>query len=135
MRVWTVVSVAALALAGVVIAGARDGYPAQRPHQLSGAAWLASSQVGQLTLLDGTTADVAAQVRVARSGEILDVVQQGATGYAVNRSTGTVRRVDGATFDVGTAVTPVPAATGGLHAFAGPDAVYALDEQRGLLTR
>ena len=135
MRVWTVVSVAVLALAGVVIAGARDGYPAQRPHQLSGAAWLASSQVGQLTLLDGTTADVAAQVRVARSGEILDVVQQGATGYAVNRSTGTVRRVDGATFDVGTAVSPVPAATGGLHAFAGPDAVYALDEQRGLLTR
>jgi hypothetical protein len=118
---------------GLVVAGATGGYSAQRPRLLSGAAWLASSQVGQLTLLDGASAETAAQVRVASPGDQLDVVQRGSSAYAVNRSAGVIRRVDGATFDVTPAVSPLPGAHGGLRAFAGPDAVYALDTSRGVV--
>src|SRR6266508_4614291 len=71
---------------GVVLAAAVGGYPASRPRLLSGAAWLASAQVGQLTLLDGSSVEVAAQVQVAPKGNRLDVVQQAATAYAVDRT-------------------------------------------------
>ena len=118
---------------GLVLVGANGGYPSTRPRLLSGSAWLASAQVGQLTLLDGSSAEVAAQVQIAAPGSRLDVVQQGATGYAVNRSAGTLRRVDGATFDVSPQVTPIAEAREGLQAFAGTDALYALDAQRGVL--
>src|SRR5690349_9109528 len=99
--------------------GVHSGFPADRPHLLSGAAWLASARAGQMTLLDGVSVEVAAQVQVGPTGESLDVVQQGPTGYAVNRSTGSVRRVDGATFAVSGPVTPIPAAGAGLQAFPG----------------
>src|SRR5206468_2767306 len=110
----------------LVVAGATGGYSAQRPRLLSGAAWLASTQVGQLTLLDGASAETAAQVRVAPPGDQLDVVQQGSSAYAVNRSAGVIRRVDGATFEVTPPVSPLPGARAGLRAFAGPNAVYAV---------
>src|SRR5205823_2204042 len=89
-----------VALGAVGVAGARGGYPTDRPHLLSGSAWLASSQVGQLTLLDGSSAEVAAQVPVAKPGDSIDAVQQGSTAYVVNRTAGSVRRVDGSTFAV-----------------------------------
>lgn len=121
-------------VAGMVLAGATDGYPQQRPNMTSGAAWLVSDRVGQLTLLDGTSAEVAAQVQVAPAGHDVTVVQQGATAYAVDQTAGTLRRVDGATFDLSHPATPIPGAAAGLTAFAGPNTVYALDTQRGLLT-
>src|SRR5262245_48166697 len=77
---------------GLAVAGTSEGYPAQRPQLLSGAAWFASTQVGQLTLLDGASAETAAQVRVASPGDQLDVVQSGSPAYAVNRSAGVIRR-------------------------------------------
>ncbi len=138
-RAWlrpVISGITVLSLAGAWgIAGTRHGYPATRPRLMSGAAWLASSQVGQLTLLDGSSAEVAAQVQVANRGEELDAVQQGATAYAVNRTTGTLRRIDGATFEVSKPVSPIPGATDGLRAFAGPGALYVLDGRRGLLTQ
>src|SRR2546430_2134914 len=125
-----------VAIVGVLgIVGTRGGYPATRPRLMSGSAWLASAQVGQLTLLDGSSAEVAAQVQVAQRGSGLDVVQEGSTAYAVNRSAGSLRRVDGATFQVSQPVTPIPGATDGLRAFAGPDTLYALDADRGVLAR
>jgi hypothetical protein len=123
-----------LAAVGGVLAAGR-GYSVERPALLSGAAWLASGRVGQLTLLDGSSVEVAAQVRVAQPGSVLDVLQQGSTAYAVNESTGSIRRVDGATFEVSGAVTPIRDAGNGLRAFAGSKAVYALDTARGVLTR
>src|SRR5205823_14522642 len=63
-----------------------------------------------------------------------DTVQQDSTAYVVNRSTGALRRVDGATFQVSDPVSPVPGATDGLRAFAGPHALYALDTASGVLT-
>src|SRR6266542_6340498 len=92
---------------GLAAAGTADGYPASRPKLLSGAAWLASSQVGQLTLLDGSSVEVAAQVQVAPKGNRLDVVQQAATAYAVDRTAGSWRRVDGATIELSPVLTPI----------------------------
>jgi hypothetical protein len=128
------VAVVVAGVGAIVVLGTGNGYPAARPQLLSGAAWLASSQAGQLTLLDGSSAEVAAQVQVAGPGERLDVVQESATAYSVNSSTGTIRRVDGASFELTPPATPLPGARGGLRAFAGPDALYALDTQRGILT-
>src|SRR6266545_2998873 len=128
-------AVASVAVVGALLAaGIGKGYPAERANLLSGAAWLPSAQVGQLTLLDGASVEVAAQVRVAPSGTGLDVVQQGATAYALDRAAGAIRRVDGATFEVSPPATPVPGAGAQLAAFAAPDTVYAVDTGHGVLT-
>ncbi|WP_194908424.1 PASTA domain-containing protein [Catenulispora rubra] len=116
-----------------VFLGSGHGYPVQSVHQLSGSAWLASSQAGQLTLLDGASAEVAAQVQAAPAGHVLDVVQQGSTAYAIDETAGTLRRVDGATFAPGAPATPIADAASALTAFADSRHVYALDTQRGLL--
>src|SRR2546421_892924 len=138
-RPWLRSLVAGAAVVSVVgavgLLGVHDGFPATRPRLMSGTAWLASSSVGQLTLLDGSSAEVAAQVQVASRGNGLDAVQQGSTAYVVNRSTGALRRVDGATFEVSEPVTPVPGAKDGLRAFAGPHALYALDATSGVLAQ
>src|SRR5436305_13884541 len=110
-------------VAAVLVAGVQSGYPAARPHLLSGSAWLASSSVGQLTLLDGSSAEVAAQVAVAPRGDRLDVVQQAADAYAVDRTAGAIRRVTGDTFEVSPPATPLPNAGDGLQAFAGTDSL------------
>lgn len=123
------------ALAGAIaVIGAGHGYPVQDVRLLSGSAWLASSQAGQVTLLDGASAEVAAQVQAAPAGHALDVVQQGSTAYAIDRTAGTLRRIDGATFGMSAVATPVPGAQSGLTAFADSHHVYAMDAQRGLLT-
>src|SRR5581483_9740636 len=123
------------ALVGLVLAGLHSGYPAVRPHLGSGYAWLPSDRLGVLTLLDGSTAEVAAQAQVASGGDRLDAVQVGSTAYAVNRTTGEIRRVDGATLQPGTPSVLIEDATGGLVAFAAADTVYAVDTDRGVLAR
>jgi hypothetical protein len=135
MRRVGAVAVAALVVGGLAVAGASNGYPARDVRLLSGSAWLPSSSVGQLTLLDGSSAEVAAQVQVAPAGNTLDVVQQGANAYAVDRSVGTIRRVDGATFDLTQPESPILDARAGLTAFAATDALYVLDNQRGVVAQ
>jgi len=80
----------------LILLGSSSGHPAERPHLMSGSAWLASAKVGQLTLLDGSSPR--------------------------------------GTFEVSRPVTPIPGAGGGLRAFAGPDALYALDSGRDVVT-
>jgi PKD domain-containing protein/List-Bact-rpt repeat protein len=121
------------ALGTALILFGGTGYPATRPHLHSGTAWLVSTKVGQLTLLDGSSAELAAQVTVADPGTALDVVQQGPNAYAVNDVTGSIRRVDGATFAVTPPSVPIPDAHDGLRAYASPDVLYALDTRRGVL--
>jgi hypothetical protein len=135
-RPWARAGLAAAACAvaaGLLgVFGAQDGYPAQDVRLLSGSAWLASARVGQLTLLDGLSAEVSAQVQVAPVNDVLEVVQQGSTAYAVNKTAGTIRRLDGATFELTDSQTPLPGAGAGLTAFAGENALYVLDTRRGL---
>jgi hypothetical protein len=127
------VVVAAFVLGGVVVVGLNQGEPVHDVRLLSGAAWLTSAKVGQLTLLDGSSAEVAAQVQVAPAGNSLDVTQQGANAYAIDQTAGTIRRVDGATFDLSTPETPIPDTHAGLTAMPGPNVLYTLDSQRGVL--
>lgn len=125
---------ALLAVGGVAVAGVDGGTAAHDVKLLSGAAWLASGRVGQLSLLDGPSTEVSAQVQVASPGSVLDVVQAGPNAYAVDQSAGTVRRIDGATFEVSAPESPIPGARGGLTAFAGSAKLYIVDTQRGLFT-
>jgi hypothetical protein len=122
-----------LCVAGVLVYGANGGSPAESVRLLSGSVWLPSSRVGQLTLLDGSTAEVVAQVQVAAAGSPLDVVQLGPNAYSVDRATGTVRRVGGATFAMTAPASPIPDTTAELTAFAAPDALYTVDMRRGVL--
>lgn len=133
-RVTIVAAVAAAAVGGVVVVGLNQGNDTQDVRLLSGEAWFASAKVGQVTLLDGASAEVAAQVKVASAGDMLSVVQQGATAYTVDQSDGTIRRVDGATFDLTPPAAPIADARGtGLNVVAGPDSLYTLDSTRGIL--
>lgn len=124
-----VVSVAAVG--GAALFGS-EAHPAQDVRLLSGAAWLASGRVGQVSLLDGSSAEVSAQVQVAAAGSVVDVVQAGSHAYAVDQSTRTIRRVDGATFEVGRPEEPIKDARA-LTAFAGSGKLYVVDTQRGLI--
>lgn len=124
---------AGVVLAGIVLIGNQGANPAQNMRLLSGAAWLPSSRVGQVTLLDGSSAEVSAQVQVAPVGDVLQLAQQGSDVYTVDQSAGTIRRVDGATFDASPPETPVPGAGSGLMAFAGPKSLYAVDARRGVM--
>ncbi|MET0132534.1 MAG: hypothetical protein ABW215_02970 [Kibdelosporangium sp.] len=134
MRTTTTVLTSALAVGGITLFGAPQGNPAQDVRLLSGSAWLSSGRVGQLTLLDGSSAEVAAQVQVAPAGDVLDVVQQGPGAYAVDQTAGTIRRVDGSTFEVTQPEAPITGAGNGLAAFAGPASLYVVDTRRGLYT-
>ncbi|MFJ4578288.1 PKD domain-containing protein [Streptomyces echinatus] len=134
---WTLAAL--LAVTGLALAG--SGNSAEKPRLLSGAAWLPSARAGQLALLDGSTAEVAAQVKVSSGGRGLEVVQQGAHAYAVDTEEGALRRVDGATFAVTPALAsgtpgarPIPDAREGLRAFASPDHLYAVDVEHGVFT-
>jgi hypothetical protein len=126
--------VALVVAGGVVFVGVGHGNDAGAVRLLSGSAWFASAKVGQITLLDGASAEVSAQVKVADPGDALSVVQQGATAYTVNQANGTVRRVDGVTFEPTPPAAPIAdVRDSALSLVAGPTTVYALDTARGLL--
>lgn len=125
---------AAVVAAAIAVVGLNQGNDVRGARMLPGSAWLASARVGQITLLDGASAEVSAQVKVAGPGDALTVVQQGSTAYTVDQSAGTIRRVDGATFDPTPPAAPIADAHGGgLDVIAGPTSLYTLDTTRGLL--
>ncbi|MEU0530613.1 PKD domain-containing protein [Amycolatopsis tolypomycina] len=132
-RVATGIVVAVTVLAGIAVGrdGPHDDVPGVRLH--AGVAWVASTEVGQLTLLDGASAEVAAGVRVDRPGSALSAAQEGTTGYALNRARGSVVRVDGATLEPSRSTSPVAESGDQLAVFPTPHAFYALDTRRGLL--
>jgi hypothetical protein len=124
----------AAVLGALVVLGPQDGNHGTDVNLLSGSAWLSSGRVGQVTLLDGPTAEVAAQVQVAPVGDVLQLAQQGSDVYVVNQSAGSVRLVDGATLRISDPAYPLQGAGAGLTAFAGPNSLYALDTRRGVFT-
>src|SRR4051812_12719341 len=124
----------AAVLGALVVFGPQDGPHGTEVNLLSGAAWLSSGRVGQVTLLDGPTAEVAAQVQVAPVGDVLQLAQQGSDVYVVNQSAGSVRRIDGATLQMTDPVYPLQGAGAGLMALAGPESLYVLDTRRGVFT-
>ncbi len=100
VRVISIATAVLAVLALIIGVGWKNGYRAVEVRLLSGAAWLPSSHTGQLTLLDGSSAEVAAQIQVAPPGHRLNVIQRGTTAYAINHTEGSLRRIDGGTFDL-----------------------------------
>ncbi|CAM4077992.1 PKD domain-containing protein [Kibdelosporangium persicum] len=126
---------AATVATGVIVGWDHAGDRAPQVRLRSGIAWVASDETGQLTLLDGASAAVAGQVQVGQPGTDLDAVQQGTTGYALNRAVGSVVRVDGATLELSRPLAPVARPGAQLSVFATPHALYTLDSARGLLVK
>jgi hypothetical protein len=120
-------------LAAVLVASRGDGFPVSGLSLSGGGAWLASSEVGQMSLIDGASAELAAKVKVADPPTRLEAVQAGAGAYAIDRSRGTLVRVDGRTYETSPAVSVIPGASTGLQAFAGRQTLFVLDRTRGLL--
>jgi hypothetical protein len=132
-RAWAGTAAVLVFLAGVVVLGADRAHQAPLVRLHGGAAWLASNKVGQLTLLDGSSAEVAARVSVAAPGSPIRASQLGSTGYALNRWDGSVVRVDGATQQAGRPTNPLAATGDQLTAFPTAHTLYVLDANRGLL--
>lgn len=131
----TALGVTACLLAGgsVAAVASSDGFPLQQLAQGSGDVWVASASVGQLALLDGSTATLAVQVPVAAPVQDLVAAQGERDGYAVNRTLGAVTRVDGGTWEPGTPTALVPGAGPGLTVVSGHGVLYAVDGTQGLV--
>jgi PKD domain len=117
-------------LLGVAVAQGEADPPAELDLR-GGGAWVASSTVGQLTLIDGGTAEVAARVQVAEGATDLGAVQAGTVGYALDLGQGTVRRVDPATFVAAAPVEVIEGARNDLTLHPSGDVMYVVDHERG----
>ncbi|MDQ0373512.1 hypothetical protein [Cellulomonas humilata] len=109
------------------------GFPLHELDSVAGSVWVASSGPGQLALVDGPTGEVAVQLAVAVPGDDLVAAQSGATGYVVNRTRGSVLRVESGTWEPGRPRTAVAGATAGLDVVVSSTAVYAVDSEQGLV--
>src|SRR5262245_3542047 len=118
------------AMLGALVARGDAAPPAELDLR-GGGAWVASSTVGQLTLIDGGTAEVAARVQVAEGSADLGAVQAGTVGYALDLARGTVRRVDPATFVAAAPVEVIEGARRDLTLHPSGDVLYVVGHERG----
>jgi PKD repeat protein len=114
----------------VVAVGRSRGEHARSVSLPEGAAWLVSSAAGQVSLIDGSTAQVLTQVSV--SAAQLAGVQAGSDEF-VTAGNGSLRRIDGATYGVSAPVRfsthdQAPAL------YPAPGALFAVDPTTGLVT-
>ncbi|PWK84962.1 alpha-tubulin suppressor-like RCC1 family protein [Lentzea atacamensis] len=121
-------SVAVIA-AAVLVAG--PGYETSQARMYSGAAWLPSGQVGEVTLVNGASAEVTARVPVAGAGAVLNVAQQAGAAFVLNEQTGGLSRIDTAT-ERPTAPVPVLPASDGLVVLPAPDTLHVVDVHSGM---
>jgi len=84
-------------ITSLFLIGIHQSFPAGNASLHAGVVWVVSNEVGELTLLDGTSAEAAGSISVAPAGDSLTVVQVGHDGYVLNRTTAGITRVDGAT--------------------------------------
>ncbi|MDX8147821.1 right-handed parallel beta-helix repeat-containing protein [Lentzea sp. BCCO 10_0061] len=118
---------------GVLAAvGDREQHSVPEVRLQAGSAWVSSNRAGHLTLLDGASREVGVRVPVADPGTKLAVAQQNLTAYAVNRGTGALRRVDGATREVSAPESPLPGAAVSLYSSG--DSLLLFDTGQGLLS-
>ena len=126
--------VVATPLAMAVYLGA--GAPLESARQTSGRAWVASPEQGVVSLIDGSSHEVVVSVAApdALVGDDLAVTQAGSSAYVVDRTLGTVARIDGGTFEVS---EPAPIADPGGHpqVLQGGGALYLIDPVRRIASR
>ena len=127
-RAFVAVAAATSVTAAVLVVG--PGYDAARVRMSSGAAWLASSGTGEVSLVDGTTGEVRGHTRVAAPGTALSVGRLGSAAFVANRKTGQLSRVDSATEQVSPAGADLPASDG-LVVKTTPDVVHGIDVHSG----
>ncbi|NUT52912.1 MAG: PKD domain-containing protein [Saccharothrix sp.] len=130
-RVLTALGAVAALTAAVLVAG--PGYEAAQVHMRTGTVWLASSQTGEATLVDGASAEVKSHARVAEAGAALMVAQRGSAAVVLNRLHGRLNKIDGATEDVSPPMDVLPASDG-LVTASGPDVLYVADVHSGQVT-
>ncbi|ADP79445.1 PKD domain containing protein [Pseudofrankia inefficax] len=114
----------------VVAVGRSRGEHARSVSLPEGEAWLVSSAAGQVSLIDGSTAQVLTQVSVPAAQ--LAGVQAGSDEF-VTAGNGSLRRIDGATYGVSAPVrfsthSQAPAL------YPAPGALFAVDPTTGLVT-
>ncbi|RJQ68449.1 hypothetical protein D5S17_32085 [Pseudonocardiaceae bacterium YIM PH 21723] len=81
-------------LCGVLVVGNGSRQSVPRTRIQSGTAWLPSASAGQLTLVDGVADRVAARVPVAGGRRALTAAQAPGAGFALDRASGELIRVD-----------------------------------------
>ncbi len=95
------VGLAVLLVASVLVV--RSSPRAEAQFDLGdGAAWLASTAFGGVSLLDGSSGSIVTSLGVAEPGDDLSVTEWGSDALIVNESAGTVGRLDGSTWTVET---------------------------------
>jgi hypothetical protein len=116
---------------GMAVAGVLLAPPPVRPHLEAGSVWLTSRAVGLVTLVNGSTAEVSANVHVTGPDAHFDTEQVDSAGYAVDSRAGLIIGVDGATRQPRS--TTVPAGSGDVYATADTLYVVAADHRSVLL--
>lgn len=92
---------ALLLVVGVLVV--RSSPSAEAEFRLGdGAAWLPSAVIGGVSLLDGASGSIVTSLGVADPGDLVDIVEWGSDAMIVNRSTGTVGRLDGSNWTIAT---------------------------------
>jgi hypothetical protein len=129
-RLLTAVAAVAATAAAVLVAG--PGYHTSQVRMRSGTVWLASGQTGEVTLVDGASAEVKAHVPVAPAGTAVTVAQRGSAAVVLDRRTGRLSTVDSATEQVSPPAFALPPSDG-LVVLSAPDTLYAVDVHSGLL--
>jgi chitodextrinase len=122
-----------LLVAGLVVVARGAGFPRARVDAQDGLAWLVSSRVGQVSLVDGASGKVVTQVAVAPPGGPLSSVQAGPDAYVGDAAAGTLARVDGTTLRMSGRV-PVTAPGTEPEVVPGRGNLYVVDRGRQLVT-
>jgi hypothetical protein len=118
-------------IGALIVVGRYEVYPRTRVPVESGEAWVASEQIGALTLLDGVADRAVANVTVALDGgDPLAAAQEETSAYALDGRTGDLVRVDGVT--LGASRTPVAGPESRM--FVGSPMIYLVDAATDAIT-
>ena len=128
-----VVLATVLAAGGLVAMARADGFSAAGFDVGTGQVWVPSVGPGQLALLDGASGKVVVKVRVATDKQDLVAVQGSNAGFAVNRTTGSVVRLDDSTWAASAPVQLIGNATSGLRVASTGPLLVAIDQEHGLV--
>lgn len=132
-RAWAQRAVLAALVGVVLIFGLRaNGSVADELETVDRSAWLVDPPMGTLVRVNALAGDVTTKIEVAEPRQQLSAAQLGASAVVLNRSTGTVGRIDGATLQFQTGQSL--ASAGADLALVGSDAAaFAVDTSDGKL--
>jgi PKD repeat protein len=117
----------------LVVAGLQaTGNAVAKVNVADGTVWLASPPMGTMVQVSASSEQVLATVSVARQGDPLTAAQDGHSALVLNRSTGEVGRVDGATLHYGQQRS-FASSSSDLQLLSGKTRAYVLDTGQGVV--